>query len=769
MKASATALARPRWRQRVLPLAGVGYTAALAIWVDRAAEPSGWLAAVGALSVALVAAARPSPQARAVGWGLAVVLASLGAHSPNAGLAACGAVGAMACAIGACVAVAGIPSDGGILRAPPSRAWPSVVALSLAWGPCLFASLAPRHGDASWSRDHAVVLRLAAEVASVGILAATAEWTLRQRRWELGVVERAVAMRALLVSSAAVAFIVGLLGHGGLEALGRGLVALASVLLAAAALHDDAVRVARVARRVVVLVVVGGGVALLGASAASGRGWDAWGTTLVTAALALGIGSLAERLESPLRPARGAWLDAFARSSAESSHADPEDAVRAVLQALHAPTGIASSSPELYTFIPARRSVVDAAGYLHEVEAELPETLAIVAGAEPEATLRADVLDALEVRRPELRSLSKWLKDRGAMLATLVAGDGEPDGVLVLPRAERDEPPTLEEVRALKDVADRLAAACRARGAQERMLERAHTAIRRAEEAEEGAERVRHERALDVGRDVLAATRLARPATVGIYAAASRMALDALERRTAVGAPLAVVAPSGVDPVPYLARAHLSGARREAPLVIVDGTSAREHDPARWTDPNASPLALADRGLLVLLDGAALPLEVQQLVARALAEKRAPWERPHALDVEVAFTAVASPEELVEEKRLDPSLAARLGDAREAPVVLPRLRERPEDLRAILTDRLAREGLRTLGRPVGIEHAAYARLVEHTFAGEDAELAAMVQRLVARCRAEGTDVVRAKDVDALSTLVDPSVKPSRIPRLPRAR
>jgi DNA-binding NtrC family response regulator len=224
------------------------------------------------------------------------------------------------------------------------------------------------------------------------------------------------------------------------------------------------------------------------------------------------------------------------------------------------------------------------------------------------------------------------------------------------------------------------------------------------------------------------------------------MALEALERRTAVGAPIAVVAPSGVDPVPYLARAHLAGARRDAPLVLVDATSAREHDPARWTDPQASPLALADRGMLLLVDGSALPAEVQQLVASALAQKRAPWERPDPLDVQLAVTAVATPDELVSQGRLESALALRLGDARTAPVKLPRLRDRAEDLRAILTDRLAREGLRVLGRPVGIEQAGYARLIEYPFPGEDAELAAIVQRLVARCRGE---VVSAADVDAL--------------------
>jgi DNA-binding NtrC family response regulator len=240
------------------------------------------------------------------------------------------------------------------------------------------------------------------------------------------------------------------------------------------------------------------------------------------------------------------------------------------------------------------------------------------------------------------------------------------------------------------------------------------------------------------------------------------MALDALERRTAVGAPIAILAPSGVDAVPVLARAHLSGARREGPLVLVDATSAREHDVARWTDPAASPLALAHGGMLVLLDGAALPPDVQQIVARALAEKRAPWERPDPLDVQVALTAAAAPEALVEQGRLEGTLAARLADARESPVALPRLRDRAEDLRAILTDRLAREGLRVLGRPVGIEQAAYARLVDYPFPGEDAELAAIVQRLVARVAGEGPrnqrETVCAADVEALG-LPTPEIRP----------
>jgi hypothetical protein len=747
-----------RWTRRVLPLASVAYVAALAVWADRGEESSGWLAAAAGLIIALVASGRAGRLARMLGWGLAVATATLGAESQTRALEACGAVGAMVCAVAACIAVARIPAAGGVVQTVRLSALPAAIVAGVVWWAALVARLAPERDATAWLTENARAWAIGAAATSVVALLVVCEWVLRRRRLELGVVERALAMRGLLGTACAAALVLALAGRAQAEPASRGLAAVVSVILGVAALAVDPVRVAQLTRRIVVLAIVGGGVALLGATAAEGR---SWGVALVTAVVVLAIGAAAPILESPLRPARGAWLDAFATACDEAARGDPDEAIRGALAALRAPGGAAAASPELWTFSPTRVTTVDAAGYAREREGDMPEALVLVTAGEPDSTLRAEVLESLEVRRPDLRPLARWMADRDALLATLVTCDGETEGVLVLPRVARAEPVTLEEVRALKGAADRLAAACRARGAQARMLARAHEAMLRAEAADETVEKLRHEQALDVGRDALATTRLARPATVGVYAAASRMALEALERRTSVGAPIAVLAPSGVDPVPYLARAHLTGARREAPLVLVDATSAREHDPARWTDRNASPLALADHGMLVLLDGGALPPEVQQLVARALSEKRAPWDRPDPLDVQLALTAVASPEELVAAGRLDPSLALRLADARETPVVLPRLRDRPEDLRAILTDRLAREGLRVLGRPVGIDHAAYARLVEHPFPGEDAELAAIVQRLVARVAQDpARDVVGAADVDALE-LAGPAPRDAR--------
>jgi hypothetical protein len=557
-----------------------------------------------------------------------------------------------------------------------------------------------------------------------------------------------MAMRSLVSAVLGAGAVVAVLSPARAESAMRLALAGAAGLVCLTASVPDAVRVSRAVRRAVVLAIVGGAVALVGATAAEGSG-SVWTTTLVTAVAVLLVGSAAAAIEAPMRPASGAWLDAFARAAQEALRADPEDAIREALLALRAPTGMGSPPAELWTFHPTRVATVDSGGYLREVDGEIPESLLLLASAEPEQTLRAEVLDALEVRRPDLRPLARWMTGRGAMLATAIASEGEMEGVIVLPRGSRTEPVTLEEVRALRRVADALARACQQRSAQSRMLARVLEATARAEEADERVLRLTHERTLDRNRDALAAVRLARPASVGVYSAASRTALEALETRTAAGASIAVVAPSGVDPVPYLARAHLAGLRREGPLVLVDATSAREHDVARWTNAELSPLALADRGMLVLLDGAALPAEVQELVARTCAEKRAPWERPDPIDVELAITGTRPPQQLAAEGRLTAALALRLADASASPVCLPRLRDRPDDLRSILTDRLAREGLRVLGRPVGIDQAAYARLVDYPFPGEDAELAGVVQRLVAACAAAGRDVVRPEDVVSL--------------------
>ncbi len=740
------------WTRRLPAIASVVCVAALAIGSGGGRALNAWLAAGLSMVLAFRASRTPNGVARAVGWGLAVVVASAGAPSENRASDAWGALGVFACVAGAIVAAARMPSRGGMV--PLERRSPAVwiAVLASIWWTLLIAYISPERGATAWLAGHSRPWAWFAVVASACMIAASTERTLRMRRLELDVTARMAATRSLLLMLLVAGAAVALFAPFRADDVARWVLALGGASAAAAALYPDPARVARVARRVVTLAVTGGPVVVMGVVAAAGR-TDAWAVMFATAAVALGVGSAAAALDVPLQPAGGVWLRAFAQASKEAMRAEPENAVRETLRALRAPLGLDLPSPELWTFAPTRLATVDAAGYLHERDAELPEDLTLVAGGEPEGTVRTQVLETLEVRRPDLRPLRAWMTGRGALLATLIAADGEIEGVLLLPAGQRADPVTLEEVLAVKGVSDRLATACRARAVASRMLARVQQANARADAAEKALVRLQQVQAVEMGRHALAAARLARPATVGMYAAASRMALEALERRTARGAPIVVVAPSGVDPVPYLARAHLSGARGRAPLVLVDATTTREQDIARWLDPSASPLALADGGMLVILDGAALPTDVQQLIARACAERRVPWERVQRLDLQLALTGVAAPGDvrpgIPQAIRLEGSLAACFGEASEAPVVLPHLCDRPEDFRAILTDRLAREGVRVRGRPVGIEPAAYACLAEHDFPGDEVELNAVVQCLVANCE---HDTVRLADLGRLGTL-----------------
>ena len=71
---------------------------------------------------------------------------------------------------------------------------------------------------------------------------------------------------------------------------------------------------------------------------------------------------------------------------------------------------------------------------------ELPKLLLLLAQGEPEQTLRTAVLEALEVRRADVRPALEWLHDRGAMSLTLLVEEEGPTGALVLPAAARTMP-----------------------------------------------------------------------------------------------------------------------------------------------------------------------------------------------------------------------------------------------------------------------------------------------------------------------------------------
>lgn len=571
----------------------------------------------------------------------------------------------------------------------------------------------------------------------------------------------AIAIAIMTTIACASAFVAGARGLG---AIARAVLPIACVAIAAVTTRGEPLAVWRSTRRASVLSAVGGGLALVMAIFATDAPMRAPIVVVIAVAVAIVIGTQTRALEQLTAQESHGLLLAVEDARRRFLEAEPQDAISVALTSVRS-THPGATPPELYSLTPARCTWADAAGYIHQRDAEMPDRLIELASRETCGVLRTEVLEPLEVRRPDLRPLLAWLRDAGILAAVTIVRAGQVDGVLMIPRGNRAAPLSLEEVIALSSLASSLGMALSAAASLARSHERESIASVRAESESDRAAGFEHTLLLLQEQNRRATERLARPAAIGIYSAPSRMAYDAALRRAHAQAPVFVRAPSGVDPVPYLARAHLAGPRAHGPFVLVDCTSAREHDLSRWRDPALSPIALADHGVLLLLDGPALPADVQQLIGQALAERRPPWERPQALDVVLAMSSACTAEELALTNRLDATLAVRLGDALEAPVELPRLHDRPEDLRALVNDRLAREGLRLRGTPLGIEAAAFGRLVEHRFQGEDAELAAICQQLAAACQG---DVVRVADVEKLGIPAPAADRPLPEGRGPRA-
>jgi hypothetical protein len=733
-------------RTRLVVVASTVYVAAAAV---RAVEGQGarvWGASLVAVALAWFAGGREKWRGLAE-WGLALAIASFGAPDAQGWVAVLGLAGAAGAAVAANESLARVEAPEGIATPRRGPDWRGALLGEVVLGALFAVALSARVlravGNKGAFATESGLFALASCVLAGAFLVGEIWDTARARRLELGVAARMHAAAGLGTATAGVAWGVWFVGLAPGEPIVRVAVGLGSVLACAVLLRGDPVNLARASRRAVALTIVGGPIVMLGAAAVDGRPSDGPAIVAVFCLLALGVGAAAAWIEEPLRPARGAWLDAVAAAHDALLRTDPDEAVREALVALRAPAGLSATSPELWTFDPRHVTTVDAAGYAHGGEGTVPDGMVAVAATEPEAILRRDVLEALAVRRPDLRSFARWMDDHGAMLVAVIVRAGEPEGLLVLPYGKRTEALSLEEARAIKRLADALAALCHARAALARSLARERTATDRAEKADLSLAHLTSEIDRRHAQHTRAAEHLARPAMAGIYSAVARFAFDAIEETVKAGRALFVHGPSGVDAVPYIARAHLASPRRGEALVVVDGASSREHDPERWSDSIASPIALADRGLLLILDVGALPADVQRIVARAHAEGRPPWEGG-AVAFALAVTSRLQLSDLVGRGSLEPALGARFSEVGSAS--WPRLRERPEDLRAIVSDRLAREGLRVRGKPVGIEDAAFARLLDHPFDGEDAELTSLVQRLVVAC--DGV-AVRAKDVDLL--------------------
>jgi two-component system response regulator FlrC len=180
------------------------------------------------------------------------------------------------------------------------------------------------------------------------------------------------------------------------------------------------------------------------------------------------------------------------------------------------------------------------------------------------------------------------------------------------------------------------------------------------------------------------------------------------------------------------------------------------------TERRAGRFELANRGTLLLDEISELPLGLQAKLLRVLQERevdRVGGQRPVPVDIRIVATSNRDLAEMVRHGQFRSDLYFRLNVF---PLLLPPLRERPEDL-APLANALVEDAARALGRTVPrLSGASLEALRRHPFPGNVRELRNVLERAVVRCR--GSDIEPAHlGLELASLHLLPPVTPGEIP------
>ncbi len=145
------------------------------------------------------------------------------------------------------------------------------------------------------------------------------------------------------------------------------------------------------------------------------------------------------------------------------------------------------------------------------------------------------------------------------------------------------------------------------------------------------------------------------------------------------------------------------------------------------TSERAGLFELAHEGTLLLDEIGDLPLELQAKLLRVLEEseiRRVGGREPRKVDVRVIAATAKPLEQAVERSEFRADLFYRLNVVR---LHLPPLRERPDDIPALLTH-FARQAAQRLGHAVSVTPAALDWLTRHAWPGNVRELRNAVER-----------------------------------------
>ncbi|MFI5302382.1 MAG: hypothetical protein ACHREM_30175, partial [Polyangiales bacterium] len=347
---------------------------------------------------------------------------------------------------------------------------------------------------------------------------------------------------------------------------------------------------------------------------------------------------------------------------------------------------------------------------------------------------------AIEVVAPRVRPALAWLEGVHAASAVAIVADGELLGGLVSGDGNQRPHVSLARARTLSTIASDAAGRLSIEASAARAVARAHRSQVEATKAIDDELRAEAALAAMVERRSIDLEARSRDARLRAYAPASRQLHDAIAAAAQTTAAVALAHPATIDPSTWIAlwfqRSQRTGALETidaALLATFDESLSTRYLEARVTAATEGAIAIVAAERLGVRDRDRLEIEIDRLDAR---------ERPRLLFATSRLAAI------------DPSLLEG-----GAPVIVPPLRLRLDDLRGVALDHLARLGEAIDGAPLGISDSAIVELLEYDWPGDDAELAIVLTRAaIARLRRasldpEGPDRRRvdARDL-ALSTL-----------------
>ncbi len=580
---------------------------------------------------------------------------------------------------------------------------------------------------------------------------------LRVARRRLGSTPEALAASAgaSTGTSGALVFIslhFGLVLFGGepvASSVSRGLVAasLVSLVLGHVAIRSELrpVGAALATRRVVsgfaVLVIVAALVARYRDAFPVDR--IALGLLAAAAVVVLGLLYAAIRwlAELALAPDGGRLLAAIAQADRRFAGArDLEEVAAAILPPLRAAARLSDAEPVLYALDPARAARIDLAGLPHVASRSLSPALTDrMLARRGEIVVRAP-LEAMVVRRPDLRSLVESLETLDAIAVVPLVDHGETEGALVVPRGLRRSTLTLEELAALESLATRIAPTIGLLSAGLRSQQRTGELLRASEKLEDRIDALEDElsRARAEAARVTEGAAGTSAAPLVAYGPEMRAVVARVDEIATVDAPVLLVAEPGVQCAPLVRRLHEAGPRRMGPMVVIDCANVRpeQAELALFGDDlrNGTPgwLRLAAGGTLFLEHATALGTDTLRALDEAIAARTARSTMggaPYPVDVRVVVGVNDDPAELLDRTSLDPGLAERLRALR---IDVPPLRKRALDLGSLVLFAIDRACRASGSATLGIDEEALAELAVHGWPGNEAELFAVVERAVRR-------------------------------------